>query len=197
MLSRSRRNAISDVGPLHEKESERVPRVMVALEPIDELPGGTERIVLVEENPILRRAIERVLLRLGYQIEAYASSTEALAIMSESFRPVALVLTDCDMPGLTGYQLAQRLWNERPGVRILLSSGRFSDCTWPMEATPGWPPFLPKPYDLQTLAHKVREVIDGPVPDFHPSADTWPPESPAHSVGSHRDREAELGHPNL
>jgi PleD family two-component response regulator len=105
----SRRSAQLNLDPSPKGNSERAPRVMVELEPLNEVPGGDERIVVVDDNTILRRTIQRVLLRLGYQIEGYASATQAIAAMSAAPREVALVFSDCDMPGLTGYQLAQRL----------------------------------------------------------------------------------------
>lgn len=176
----SRKSAPLDVGSSPERDSERAPRIVVPLEPLKELPGGSERIVLVDDNAILRRTLRRVLLRLGYQIDEYASATQAIAALSEA-QPVELVFSDCDMPGLTGYQLALRLWKERPDVRVLLSSGRFTDSTRPVEASQSWPPFLPKPYALQTLAAKIREVIDGPIQEPHPNAAPWRQAHPAQS----------------
>lgn len=166
-LSTNSKNASLDVGPMFQNVFERLPRVMVAMQALDEVPGGTERIVLAEDNSTLRRTIQRVLEGLGYQVEAYASGTEALAAMSRDYRPVALVLTDYDMPGLTGYELAQRLWDERPEVRILLSSGHSENFTSPKGAWRNFPPCLPKPYNLGTLARRIREVIDGPAPKTH------------------------------
>jgi CheY-like chemotaxis protein len=134
-------------------------------EVLDLIPRGTERIVLVDDDRNLRKTTRMLLEDLGYQVEAYANGPEALTAMAQSRHPVALLLTDYEMPGLTGYQLIQLVLAEYPGVRILLASGRSEDSILPGCDPKYRPPFLPKPYSFSHLARRVREVLDGTEPE--------------------------------
>jgi CheY-like chemotaxis protein len=174
ILPSSDRDGRLDVEVLVPTVSGRVPRVMVALDSLEALPGGTERIVVAEDNSILRKAIKRVLEGLGYEVEAYCTTLETLDALSRDCGPIALVLADHDMPALTGYELAQRFWDERPGVRVLLSSCRSEGWMFAEKDPCDWPYLLPKPYDLAALAHRIREVIDGPDSGIEPCLDTSP-----------------------
>ena len=131
----------------------------------DKTPGGTERIVLAEDDPLIRRTLEHLLIDLGYQVEAYTNGQEVLAAMSQDRPTVALLLTDHEMPGLTGYELAQMFRAEHPGVHVLLVSGCSKENIFSGGQTSDWPPFLPKPYSLGTLARTLRDVLDRAAPD--------------------------------
>ena len=91
-------------------------------EPVDP-PQGTERIVLAEDDPGVRKATLLILEDLGYEVLAYPSGPDVLEALAKDDRPVELLLTDFDMPDLNGYELAQRLLALRPDARVLLTSG--------------------------------------------------------------------------
>jgi CheY-like chemotaxis protein len=123
-------------------------------------PAGTERIVLAEDDPGVRRATLLILEDLGYQVEAYASGSEALAALESDDRPVELLLTDFDMPGLTGYELARRLRALKPDAKVLLTSGSAEETITRGEKPDDWPPFIPKPFTYHSLGRKLRDVLD-------------------------------------
>ena len=158
-VSSGGRSESTDVNSLNETTFESRPGELLQKVGRDEVPGGTERIVLAEDDPMIRKAIQHLLMELGYQVEAYPSGPEVLAAMSRDSHPIELLLTDHEMPGLTGYELAQQFRAEHPGVRVLLASGRSKESIFPEGRN--WPPFLRKPYSLSTLACTLRDVLDG------------------------------------
>ncbi len=125
-------------------------------------PEGTERIVLAEDDPNLRKSIQVVLRELGYQVQAFASGRDVLAALSVDERPIELLLTDFELPGLTGYELAGRLRTLRPNIKVLLTSGMSEDNIAPTVKPADWPPFIRKPFNLNSLGHKLREILEEP-----------------------------------
>ena len=113
--------------------------------------------LLVEDNASVRRTFERLLKRLGYEVTAAASAEEAegLAIT----QPFSLLLTDMMLPGLSGADLAERLRQRWPEVRVILMSGYTEDEEIRRRAAHGALRFLPKPVDLETLAHEVHAAL--------------------------------------
>jgi CheY-like chemotaxis protein len=133
-----------------------------AAEDLHDSPGGTERIVLAEDDPGVRRATLLILEDMGYQVQAYANGVEALAALENDSASVKLVLTDFEMPGLTGYELAQRLRALKPDAKVLITSG-LPEETIMRDAKPeDWPPFISKPFTYDSLGRKLREVLDVP-----------------------------------
>lgn len=165
-VSSNGRSASIDVDSSDKSISEIRPLATVPVASRDETPGGTERIVLAEDDPMIRRTLQHLLKELGYQVEAYTSGPEVLATMSPDRPPVALLLTDHDMPGLSGYELAQQFRSEHPGVHVLLASGRCRESIFPDGQPKDWPPFLRKPFSLRTLACALRNILDGATPKF-------------------------------
>ena len=123
-------------------------------------PPGTGRIVLAEDDPGVRRATRLILEDLGYQVEAYASGPELLAALENDDRPVQLLLTDFEMPGLTGYDLARRLRALRPDAKVLLMSGSAEETITRRKKPDDWPPFISKPFTARSLGRKLREILD-------------------------------------
>jgi CheY-like chemotaxis protein len=154
-----------DTDSLEQRTFESLPRALVGDESRDLTPGGTERIAIAEDDVFIRRTIQCHLMALGYKVEAFANGGEFLAVISEARPPFAVLLTDHEMPGLTGYELARRIRTDHSQVRVLLMSGCPKDSIFPDEEPKDWPPFLRKPYTLETLARRLRDVIDGPAPE--------------------------------
>jgi FixJ family two-component response regulator len=83
-----------------------------------------------------------------------------------------MLLTDFDMPGLTGYELAGQLRALRPDVRVLLTSGMPEDSITSAVKPPDWPDFIPKPFTICSLGHKLREVLEGPMTSHLQASDS-------------------------
>jgi two-component system, cell cycle sensor histidine kinase and response regulator CckA len=127
----------------------------------DEVPGGTETILLVEDEDAVRELAREVLQAGGYTVLEARHGHQALEIAETHRGSIALLLTDVVMPGMDGPGLARRLTAIRPGVRLLYVSG-YADRV--AESGDGLPAaaLLHKPFFPATLAGKVREVLDGP-----------------------------------
>ncbi len=82
--------------------------------------------------------------------------------MARDNRPFSLLMTDFDMPGMTGYELVQQLRIVRSGVRFLLASGFPEENIRPKGNPPDWPPFISKPFTATALGRKIREILDQP-----------------------------------
>jgi len=124
-------------------------------------PECTERLVLAEDDPNVRKVTLGILKALGYQVQAYANGPELLAALNDNEPPFDVLLTDFDMPGLTGYELARRLRALQPDIRVLLTSGVPEDSISPAVKPPDWPPFISKPFSMHSLGHKLRQVLEG------------------------------------
>ena len=125
------------------------------------LPGGNETILVVEDEQPVRELVCRVLRSYGYRVLVAESGVAALQVWQEHHASINLVMTDIVMPeGLSGLELAERLQAEKPGVKIILSSGySLDEAPEGLEPKPGLA-FLPKPYQVGTLVHTVRQCLD-------------------------------------
>jgi two-component system, cell cycle sensor histidine kinase and response regulator CckA len=118
--------------------------------------GGSETILLVEDEESVRQLVRETLESRGYRVLEAANGQDALAVAAEHKDSLHLVITDVVMPGLSGHELAQQLLAARPGLKVLYLSGYAQDAFPPAEAHKA---FLQKPFTLQSLARKVREVL--------------------------------------
>jgi two-component system, cell cycle sensor histidine kinase and response regulator CckA len=120
--------------------------------------GGSETVLLVEDEESVRQLAREVLETGGYQVLEAPDGGQALQLAEQHAGPIALLLTDVVMPGITGPDLARRLGARRPELKVLFVSGY-------LERGAGGPgpaasPFLQKPFTADVLAGKVREVPD-------------------------------------
>jgi len=123
-------------------------------------PGGSETILLAEDDPSMRALAGEVLETAGYEVLSAARGDDALAIART--RPdIDLLLTDVIMPGMGGRDLARRLKEVIPGARILYASGYTGNAIMDQGILEEGLAFLQKPFDADSLAKKVREVLDG------------------------------------
>jgi PAS domain S-box-containing protein len=121
---------------------------------------GTETILLAEDNAGLRKLATRVLEPAGYTVLEAATGEEALHMLEHSREPVHLLLSDVVMPGMSGRQLAERIAETRPGMKVLYMSGYTSDTIVRHGVLEARVPFLNKPFTSAALLRKVREVLD-------------------------------------
>jgi PAS domain S-box-containing protein len=118
--------------------------------------GGSERILLVEDDGGVSSVVTRALSDLGYEVTLVESAEEALAL-KERFD---LLLSDVRLPGRPGTQLAEELSAASPDLRVLLMSGLVEDEQQRAVVESGRFAFLPKPFVPEGLARRVREVLD-------------------------------------
>jgi CheY-like chemotaxis protein len=149
-----------------------------AAAPPRELPRGTGRVLVVEDEPLVRALAVRVLRGAGYDVLEAADADRALALVASPDHPrVDLLVTDVVMPRCSGPELAHRLRAALPALPVLFASGymvRMEDVQ--RELGPGTG-FIAKPFTPDELARKVRELL-GPAgaPDAHPVRGTTAPE---------------------
>jgi CheY-like chemotaxis protein len=129
----------------------------VAPEP--DAPGGTERILLVEDEDVVRDVLVQVLRRYGYRVTDAENGPRALALTADDAEPFDLLVTDVVMPGLNGRHLAEHLGRERPDMAVLYISGYPGDELLALGMLDPDRPFLQKPFSPSALARKVRDVL--------------------------------------
>ncbi len=125
--------------------------------------GGTETILLVEDEESLRRMSARVLHAAGYTVLEASDGGAALSILNAYAGPLALMLTDVLMPGVTLRELTTRLHAIHPETRVLFMSGYTDDTLGRQGVLEDATHFIGKPYTTHDLRKKVREVLDAPI----------------------------------
>jgi PAS domain S-box-containing protein len=124
---------------------------------------GTETILLVEDEPEVRRVCALTLRRLGYDVIIAEDPDDAIKICAATERPVHAVLTDVVMPGISGVQLVERLRPLRPELRVLFMSGytdrQIVDAT-KLNASAA---FIHKPFTPDSLGLTLRSLLDAPL----------------------------------
>lgn len=132
-----------------------------ALEKNDQrrLVNGRERILLVDDEEMVTDVASQMLATLGYTVQSASSGRDALELYAAEGSQVDLVILDLIMPGMSGYKTFDRLKQMNPDVKVLLSSGY----SLPEEANAiieqGNSGFIQKPYNINDLSQKVREVL--------------------------------------
>jgi signal transduction histidine kinase/CheY-like chemotaxis protein len=124
-------------------------------------PTGSETILVVEDNDLVRSYVEKELKELGYRVIAARNAPEALAILREP-REIDLLFTDVVMPGgMFGPELAKQATRLRPGLEVLFTSGYTEDPVQPLDGLGGEARILHKPYRRTDLALMLRTVLKG------------------------------------
>ena len=124
------------------------------------VPHGHETVLLVEDEASVRELATAILGRLGYRVLAAAHGAEALELAEQHPEPIHLLMTDVVMPGMNGRELSERLLARRPGTAVLFASGYTDDMIVHHGVLGEHLHFIPKPYTLQAVARKVRQVLD-------------------------------------
>jgi CheY-like chemotaxis protein len=148
-----------------------LPRIEGAAEQRDPISApnvafrGSETILLVEDEEMVRALAQAILERNGYTVFAAKNVTDALRVAQAGPQAIHLLLTDTIMPEMNGPELAQQVLAIRPAIKVLYMSG-YTDKAF--MSTAAWEPgsaFLQKPFTPQTLGHKVREILAAPQPN--------------------------------
>ena len=125
------------------------------------LPGGTETLLLVEDETAVRSSARRLLERQGYTVIEARHGADGLRIVEQGDQKIDLVLTDLVMPEMGGRELVERLRARHPGLKVLFMSG-YSQRAVTVDGT--MPPatgFVEKPFTVEQLTQRLREILDG------------------------------------
>jgi len=131
-------------------------------EPVEEVAGGTETILVVEDEPNLREIARVFLEEYGYRVLEAVDVEEARRIAKTFADPIHLLLTDVIMPRMSGRQLASHILTARPEMKVVYMSGYTDDMLVHHEVLEPEVTLLQKPFDKVQLARMIRSVLDGP-----------------------------------
>ncbi|HTS04918.1 MAG TPA: PAS domain S-box protein [Candidatus Eisenbacteria bacterium] len=121
--------------------------------------GGHETILLVEDEESVRQLVRDTLVAKGYNVIEGENGEEGLAAATRHTGKIDLVITDVVMPGMGGREMAKQLATSRPGTKVLYLSGYTEDAIISDGSIESGTAFLQKPFTLQNLTRKVREVL--------------------------------------
>lgn len=127
------------------------------------VPGGSETVLVVEDEEAVRNLTRHVLHECGYRVLAAGNGREALAVAREHGGAIDLLVTDVIMPELGGRRLAEQLGPLHPDMKVLFLSGYTDDAVFRHGVLLEQTNFLQKPFSPAVLARKVREVLDTPL----------------------------------
>ena len=136
------------------------PLSVVRTDQTEAAPRGAETILVVEDEDALRDMVRRMLQSAGYTVLAVANGAEALLRLEQHVGAIDLMLSDVVMPGMSGRELAARVAELRPRMRVLYTSGYAGDTIGHRGVLEPGLHFLAKPYEVRQLAKKVRDVLD-------------------------------------
>jgi two-component system, cell cycle sensor histidine kinase and response regulator CckA len=143
-----------------------LPQLLAAAKPIEKVateaaaPGGSETILLVEDENIVRGLARKILEQSGYSVLDARGGEEAIRLCQERSEPIHLLLTDVVMPETSGREIAERLTTLRPTTRVLFMSGYTDEAIVHHGVLDSNVEFIQKPFTPMALAKKVREVLD-------------------------------------
>lgn len=140
------------------------PLDIVELPPADQKTNGSETILVVEDEEVVRQLICTVLGEAGYHVLEAESPAVALQLARERGAPVHLLLTDVVMPGMNGPALARTLSTLQPSLKVLYVSGYSDNDISAQGVVDPALVVLQKPFTQQTLGRKVREILDSDLP---------------------------------
>lgn len=129
----------------------------------EDSPGGTETILLAEDDESVRSLVRTVLTAKGYCLLDAASGAEAMLACEHHAGPIHLLITDVVMPEMSGGDLARRAARLRPAMKVLFMSGYTENTVVHHGVLDEGIEFIAKPFSTDALARKVREVLDQPL----------------------------------
>lgn len=132
---------------------------------VRDVPRGQESILLVEDEPGVRRVAARMLRAQGYSVLEARDASEALRILNSGSARIHLLFTDVVMPGMGGRELAELVRSQRPDIKVLYATGYTDDVILQHQVLEHGVSLLRKPYTAAALGAKIRETLDTIPPD--------------------------------
>jgi two-component system, cell cycle sensor histidine kinase and response regulator CckA len=142
-----------------------IPRVETPAETLpveieDRLQKGSETLLVVEDEDMVRDLTVRILKSLGYRILEACNGKEALALVERHKEPIQLVLTDVVMPQMGGPEMIEHLLEIRPRIKVLYTSGFTETAVTERGVAVGKARLIQKPYTREILAQRIRQTLD-------------------------------------
>jgi CheY-like chemotaxis protein len=125
-----------------------------------ETRGGSETILLVEDEEVVRILAQRILAEQGYHLLTASNGAEALELCEKHLQPIHMMLTDIVMPQISGRALAQRLQATYPNMKVLFMSGYAEESLKAIGEAIDERNFIQKPFTPTALTRKVRDKLD-------------------------------------
>jgi CheY-like chemotaxis protein len=157
------------------EDTVELPEVMNAVVPV--APGGTETLLVVEDEDGVRELVRDILEMAGYRVLDASRPTEAERLCREHQGTIHLLLTDVVMPEMSGRELADRVAGVRPSMRVLFMSGYPEPAMLEGGALEPGVELLAKPFERHGLLSRVRKMLDQPLvlDSDHGRAAPWVP----------------------
>ena len=143
--------------PVSERTEEKTPQPVKRKA---EFVGGSETVLVVEDEAIVRKMAEKILKRLGYQTLSARNGREGLQVAKSYDGDIHLLLTDVVMPQMNGKELAKALEQKYPKMKVLFTSGYTENVIAHHGVLDTGVHFISKPYNPKDLSKKLREVLD-------------------------------------
>ena len=125
------------------------------------LTGGTETVLLAEDDPAIRKVITYILQQFGYVVLEAADGEEAIEVFSANAAQISLVILDAIMPRKNAKEVFKRIVDIQPEIKALFISGYPSDIIEQRDLLPEGALFLPKPVSPMELLRSIRQILDG------------------------------------
>ncbi|MFP4477131.1 MAG: PAS domain S-box protein [Desulfatibacillaceae bacterium] len=129
---------------------------------LKDMPGGSERVLLVDDEPTLVESFTQVLEHFGYDVYSARDSDQALEMFSRNPDAFDLVITDQTMPGITGDELAVEMMAIRPELPVILCSGYSASISEKEALESGIRAYVMKPFVFTDFVELMRRVLDEP-----------------------------------
>jgi PAS domain S-box-containing protein len=136
----------------------------------DWFPCGTESVLVVDDEEALRTLLGKALGWKGYKVSTASTGLEAIEVLSDTTTPLDAVLLDLNMPGASGIDVMKIIRIARPNLKVLVLSGHLTASARIEFEQLGQRDFIQKPYKLEDLGRRLRELLDGR-PPAGPGAD--------------------------
>jgi CheY-like chemotaxis protein len=117
-------------------------------------------VLVVEDEPALRRLVTRILRGAGYSVLEAEDGKAAVSIAGRHTEPIHLLLSDLVMPGLTGQETARQITDRRPEIRVLFMSGYSDDASLQRRSLSDEIELLEKPFSAQALLHEIERILE-------------------------------------
>lgn len=132
----------------------------IATRDTGKMPGGSETILLVEDNALTLNFSLKALNTLGYRVLAAVNGEDAVHLADQFPGSIHMLITDVSLPDMNGYELSETIKKKSPETKVLYKSGHTENSHFSGDAPHSSLNFIEKPFSTFALSHKLREILD-------------------------------------